>query len=278
MYSLTKSTLESMLPHSGSWSINEAILAADQATADNLPPRLAHINYAWRTPAIEMANAILEVLDRNAEHAAAVAHCSLRKTWVSRTRPGVPNHTLAALTYRHLASVGAPRYGARAIELAQEIQRNLGLVPAEQPFLPACETLIEPRDAEAQLRRQMPAWQSHFTSDDYVEMSWYVPTVRLYVARPMLSVPAGYGGYPSWVANALGGLAPCIDPTIEVAGKTIALTFLDLLTNPAQLDAAKAEFLERAGGTRHVAPLLPDDFAPPIHLPWPALATGPMST
>ncbi len=270
MYGITKATLESMLPHSGSWSINEAILAADQATADNLPPRLAHINYAWRTPTIEMANAVLEVLDRNADHAAAVAHCRVRKIWVSRTRPGVPNHTLAALTYRCLASVGAPRYGEQAIELAREIQRNLGLTPDERPFLPECEALIEPREAEEQLRRQLPPWQSHFTSDDYVEMSWYAPTVRLYIGRPTLSSPVGYGGYPPWVANALGGLAPCIDPTIEVAGKTIALTFLELLTNPEQLSAAKAEFLERTEGAHRVAPLLPEEFEPPIHLPWPS--------
>jgi aminobenzoyl-glutamate utilization protein B len=269
MFSTTKSTLESMLPHTGNWSMNEALLAADQATADNLPPRVAHINYAWRTPDVAMANAILEVLDRNAEHAAAVAHCQLRTTWVSRTRPGVPNHVLADLTYRHLAATGAPRYGAEAIELAREIQRHLGLTPAERPFLPACEALIEPREAEARLREQMPSWQTHFTSDDYVEMSWYAPTARMYIARPMLSAPPGYGGYPAWVANALGGLAPCIDPTIEVAGKTIALTLLDLFTNPIALAAARREFEERTGGARRIAPLLPNDFQPPIDLPWP---------
>ena len=52
---------------------------------------------------------------------------------------------------------------------------------------------VDPRREEemldARLREQMPAWQTHWTSDDYVEMSWYAPTVRLYVARPMLAVP-----------------------------------------------------------------------------------------
>ncbi|HUO81054.1 MAG TPA: hypothetical protein VMU00_13015 [Steroidobacteraceae bacterium] len=269
MYTLTKATMESMLAHSGGWSLNEAILTAGQATADNLPAQLAQINYAWRAPEIRMADAILDVLDRNADHAAAVAHCRVVKRWVSRTRPGVANHVLAELAYRNLERVGAPRYGAEAIALAQEIQRNLGLAPLAAPFLPACERLIEPRAAEAELRRQMPAWQTHWTSDDYVEMSWYAPTVRLYIARPMLAVPQGYGGYPAWVSNALGGLAPCIDPTVQVAAKTVAGTLLDLLTQPALVAAAREEFATRTGGARHVAPLLPRSFAPPLDYRWP---------
>ena len=269
MYSATKATLESMLAHSGGWSLNEAILTAGQATADNLPAQLAQINYAWRAPEIRMADAILDVLDRNAEHAAAVAHCRVVKRWVSRTRPGVANHVLAELTYRNLEQVGAPRYGAAAVALAREIQANLGLAPMARPFLPACEALIDPREAERQLRLQMPGWQTHWTSDDYVEMSWYAPTVRLYVARPMLAVPPGYAGYPAWVSNALGGLAPCIDPTVLVAAKTIATTLLDLLTDPVALAAARTEFDARTGGERFVAPLLPPNFRPPLDYRWP---------
>ena len=273
LYSLTKATMESMLAHSGGWSLNEAILTGGQATADNLPAQLAQINYAWRAPEVRMADAILEVLDRNADHAAAVAHCRVVKRWVSRTRPGVANHVLAQLTYENLAAVGPPHYDSAAVALAQEIQRNLGLAPMARPFLPACEELIDPQVAEARLREQMPAWQTHWTSDDYVEMSWYAPTVRLYIARPMLAVPPGYAGYPAWVANALGGLSPCIDPTVQVAGKTIAGTLLDLLTRPDTLAAARAEFSERTGGARFIAPLLPREFVAPIDYRWPEYVT-----
>jgi aminobenzoyl-glutamate utilization protein B len=269
MYSLGKATLESMLAHAGGWSLNEAILTAGQATADNLPAHLAQINYCWRAPDIAMADSILEVLDRNADHAAAMAHCRVVKRWVSRTRPGVANKVLAELAYRNLEQVGPPRYGADAIALAREIQHNLGLTPMDKPFLPACESLIDPREAERRLRVQLPAWQRHFTSDDYVEMSWYAPTVRLYIARPVLALPPGYGGYPAWVSNALGGLSACIDPTVQVAGKTIAATLIELLARPESLQAARAEFLERTGGERHVAPLLPKDFTAPIDYRWP---------
>jgi len=104
-------------------------------------------------------------------------------------------------------------------------------------------------------------------------MSWYAPTVRLYIARPMLAVPPGYAGYPAWVSNALGGLSPCIDPTVAIAAKTIAGTLLDLLTRPDAVAAARAEFTERTGGARCIAPLLPRDFAPPLDYRWPEYVT-----
>jgi aminobenzoyl-glutamate utilization protein B len=64
-----------------------------------------------------------------------------------------------------------------------------------------------------------------------------------------------------------------------VAGKTMAATYIDLLTRPELLARAKAEFNERTGGgmrgSRWVAPLLPRDFKPPVDLRWPEYVTTP---
>lgn len=277
MYSMTKTAQESMLPHTGGWSMNEAIMGTGQATADNLPTRIAQIQYAWRTPDIAMADQILQVLDQNADHAAAVSHCKVAKGWVARSRPGLANHALADLTYQNLVLAGPPRYNAQAVSLAREIQQNLGIEPMEKPYLEACEKLIPPQEAEKELRREMPAWQKNWTSDDYVEMSWHAPTVRLYVARPMLKLPERYAGYPDWVANALGGLRDCIDPTITTAAKTIAATIIDLLTDTEAMGKIRDEFIDRTGGgiggDKWIPPLLPKDFEAPIHYPWPEYFT-----
>jgi aminobenzoyl-glutamate utilization protein B len=66
----------------------------------------------------------------------------------------------------------------------------------------------------------------------------------------------------------MGGIPATIDPTIETAGKTIAGTFLRLLTSPDELAAARAEFDERTAADP-MPPLLPADFAAPTDLPWP---------
>src|SRR5262249_34867901 len=146
----------------------------------------------------------------------------------------------------------------------------LGLEPMERPFLEACETLIHPCDAERKLREQLPPSQRYSTSDDYTEMAWHAPTVRLYIGRAMLKAPKNYR-YPDWPMNALGGIRATIDPTIRCAARTIAATVLDLLTDRPALDAAKREFVERTGGgiggSRWVPPLC--DYEPPIHHRWP---------
>ncbi|WP_370599397.1 amidohydrolase [Pseudomonas nitroreducens] len=271
-YTLNESLRRSTLPFTGLWSFNEAILTAGQATADNLPPHISQIQYLLRCDSIEQAETISTVMDNNAAAAALATGCKWKKTWVCKSRGGLANHALAQACYDNLAEIGAPTWGEAAIAVAREIQVNLGLEPMDEPFLPATEALVEPQECERQLRLQMPAWQKYLTSDDYPEYTWHCPTVRLYVARPMLSAPAGYT-YPDWVANALGGIRETIDPMIEVASKTIGSTLIELFTEPDLLAEATREFNERTGGgiggTQWQAPLLPKDFQVPHRFRWP---------
>lgn len=273
MHSASRMMHDAMLPAVGGWSLSDAILAPGQATADNLPAYVARIQYSWRTPDVEKAEQVLAVLDRNAEHAAAMAHCRMRDIWVARSRPGLTNHALAEALYANMAETGAPRYGEEAVAAAREIQAGLGIEPMEQPFLAECETLVSPQEAEAEMRQHMPPWQRNWTSDDYVEMTHYAPTVRFYIARPALRAAPGAGAYPAWVMNALGGIPAAIDPTIEVAGKTIVGTFVDLLLDPELRERVRAEFDQRSRDEGMPA-LLPKDFEPPIDLPWPEYVTA----
>ena len=275
-YSLNESLRRSMLPFTGLWSFNEAILTAGQATADNLTPQISQINFMLRTDSVEQADIISSVMDNNADAAAKATFCKWKKTWVSKSRPGLANHALAQATFDNLAMVGAPRWDGDAIKVAQEMQKNLGLEPMAKPFLPATENLITPQDCEAGLRKQMPEWQKYITSDDYPDYTWHCPTVRLIIARPMLSAPKNYT-YPDWVANALGGIRETIDPMLQCAAKTIGVTLLDFFTMPDLLKAATDEFNNRTGGgiggTQWMPPLLPKDFKVPHQYRWPEYVT-----
>jgi aminobenzoyl-glutamate utilization protein B len=270
MYSFSKMLRDHMLPHAGTWSVNEIILASGQATADNLAAGMAQIAYAARASSLAELDSIIAVLDQNAEAAARLSHCVVRKHWISKSRPGLANHAMARVVYHNLAEAGAPKWTGRAIEFAQAVQKELGLKPMEKPFLREIEALIDPPTAEASLRAALPPWQTHFTSDDYTEMTWHAPTARFYVGRPALRAPEGFP-YPDWAMNALGGMPEAIDPMIATAAKTIAGTLIDLLTEDGVLSAAKTEFVERTGGgiggSRWLKPLC--DYAPPIDFPWP---------
>ena len=276
MYLTSKLLKEHMVAAGCGWSMNECILTAGQATADNLPAQIAQIQYILRVPTIEMAERVSAVLDTNARAAADISHCSWRRDWVSKSRHGLANHVLAQVTYNNLQAVGAPQFnsgGAR--DKAREIQKNLGLEPMDQPFMAETEQLISPQQAEKELRRELPDWQEHFTSDDYTEYCWHAPTVRLYIARPALASPqAGYK-YPAWVMNALGGIRETIDPMIDCAAKTIGCTIIDLLVDDKMLAAAQQEFVQRSGGgiggKNWQAPLC--DYDAPINFRWPEYVT-----
>jgi aminobenzoyl-glutamate utilization protein B len=274
MYMASKALRDSMLPHRGGWSISEAILTAGQATADNLPAGLAEIQYMIRAPTIAMAEQATAVLDRNAAAAAAMSGCRFERRWVSKSRPGLANHAMAGIAYQALETVGAPRWDEAAKVIAREIQQNAGVEPMAEPFIAECEQLIEPQAAEAMLRRDLPPSQVNSTSDDYTDMSWHAPTARFYVARPALKAPDGFA-YPSWVMNALGGIAETIDPMVVCAAKTVALTALRLIEDKAARDDARHEFVERTGGgvggEHWLAPLC--DYDPPIHFRWPEYVT-----
>jgi aminobenzoyl-glutamate utilization protein B len=282
MYTTTKYTKEAMFPHTGTWTLNEFVLAAGDATSDNLAPRFAQIQYSWRSPLLAIQSRIYDVLANNARSAAAATGCVASARWVSKTRVGLPNRAMTDLCFANMKLIGPPRFGEEARAFAAEVQANLGLAPMPNPFVDDNERLTEPAEHEAALRQGLPPWQANFTSDDYVEFTWHAPTARIYTMRPTLRAPRPGYAYPAWAYNVMGGLPAGIDPGMVFGGTTIAFSLLDLLTQPALLEAAQTEFRERTGGgvggSRWVAPLLPRDFAPPTDLRWPEYVHTPRGT
>lgn len=273
MYTMTKYTKEAMFPHTGTWTLNEFILVGGDATSDNLPPRFSQIQYAWRSPVLGIQQQIYNVLANNARQAAATTGCRASVRWVTKTRVGLTNHAMSDLAFENMKLAGAPKFSEEAREFGRKIQANLGLEPMQNPFLEDAERLMPPQEYEGYLRRALPAWQLHYTSDDYVDYTWHAPTVRLLTMRPRLRPPTESYEYPGWVNNALGGLPAAINPGIFLGAKSIAGTLIDLLTSPELLRRAQDEFKERTGGgvggSKWVAPLLPCDFQPPTDLRWP---------
>jgi aminobenzoyl-glutamate utilization protein B len=266
MFQLAKQLRDHMLPHSGTWTLNETILAAGQATADNLAAQMALIMYAARTPNVAMLQKIYAVLDQTAEAAARLAHCTVERHWVSKSKPGLANHSMAEITYRNLELAGPPVFGDDAVAIAKRLQAELGLKPMDKPFADELSELISPREAERRVRLDIPAWQTHYTSDDYTDMTWHAPTARFYVGRAMLKAPPGYA-YPEWALNALGGIPATIDPTVACAAKTIAGTILDLMSDRASLTNATREYEDRLSREIDRTPWC--DYAPPLDFPWP---------
>ncbi|MEO0370658.1 MAG: amidohydrolase, partial [Pseudomonadota bacterium] len=267
MYQSARALRDSMAPHQGGWSISEAILGAGQATADNLPALQADLQYMIRVPDLALAERIAGQLDRLADHAAQMTGCAVEKHWVSKSRPGLTNHAMAAMVWEEMQEVGAPTWSEAGLDLARQVQEACGIASEAEPLIEACTRLMDPQEAEAILRASLPPSQKNATSDDYTDMSWHAPLARFYVARPALKG----GPYPVWAMNALGGMPQTIDPMVEVASAILARGALRVLTDEDLRTRAWAEFETRTGGGidggTWIAPLA--DYPPPVHFAWP---------
>ena len=90
------------------------------------------------------------------------------------------------------------------------------------------------------------------------DVSWNVPTAQLTTATFVPGVPAH-----SWQSTACAGMSIGRKGML-VAAKTLALSAVDLFTDPAQLKAARASFEQRRAGYEYRS-RIPADHKPPLN-------------
>jgi aminobenzoyl-glutamate utilization protein B len=277
MYTATKYVEDSMLPYTAYWTLNEYIMVGGQCTSDNLPPRIAQIQYAHRAPLLEMQEQISKVLDNTAKGVAQITGTRVTKRIIARTRCGLANKQLSEILHKNLSIVGPPKFSKEAKEFGRKIQENLGFKPLKEPFTKECQEISALNASDKDIRYNFPEWVASQGSDDYVDYQWTAPSTRLMTANAILVNPNPNKSLPPWVQYAMNGYSPCVDPGIITAAKTIGITVIDLLINPLELEKAKKEFNKRTsggiGGSKWVPPILPKEFYPPVDLPWPEYVT-----
>ena len=119
--------------------------------------------------------------------------------------------------------------------------------PEERAFAETLRKTLEGHAAADRLRQQSAAAASRASgsaSTDMGDVSWRVPTVQLTAATWVPGTPAH-----SWQAVAAGGMSIGAKGMM-VAAKTMALTTIDLFTDPAHI----------AEGARRVRPAPRADF------------------
>jgi aminobenzoyl-glutamate utilization protein B len=139
----------------------------------------------------------------------------------------MPNEYLAAIQHRNLQRVGGVVYDADERAFAEKLRTTL-----QPPILPL--------GSETQV--QQPRTEVGNNSTDTGDVSWNVPTVQLTAATWVPGTPAH-----SWQAVAAGGTSIGTKGML-VAAKTMALTALELFTEPSHIQRAKAELEQRRAG------------------------------
>jgi aminobenzoyl-glutamate utilization protein B len=156
---------------------------------------------------------------------------------IGGTYPRLPNESLAGALHANLERVGGVEYTEEERAFAEEIQATLG-------------SDLPPLGSAAEVQPMI--FTKGKASADTGDVSWTVPMAAMRAATWVPGTPAH-----SWQAVAAGGMSIGYKGMM-VAAKTLALTAVDLFTQPELLEAAKREYEERIGPDFRYEALLGD--------------------
>ncbi|WP_439105853.1 amidohydrolase [Congregibacter sp.] len=209
----------------------------DGGNAPNIVPKTAEVYYVIRHEDVDEVRSVWARVVRTAEGAAIGTETEMEYEIIGGTYPRLPNETLAATLHANLSEVGGVEYSKEDIAFARDIQKTL---PGKLPAIDSAGKV------------QPMVFTKGKASADTGDVSWSVPMAAMRAATWVPGTPAH-----SWQAVAAGG-TPIGYKAMMVAAKTLALSAVDLYTQPETLKKAKAEFDERTGPDFRYQALLGD--------------------
>ena len=199
--------------------------------APNIVPDLAQMDLMARSPSNTTLKEIWDRIEKIAQGAALMTGTTLEVKDIGSDANIIPNDALAAVAQKNLEEVGGYMLNPEQTKFALELQKTFGM--ETPPSLDATKQ-IEP------LRKFDP--NEPAASTDVGDISWNVPTIGFSAA----TWPAGTAAH-TWQAAATSGTS-IGQQGMVVAAKAIALTALDLFTNPTLVQAAKDDFQKQLAG------------------------------
>ena len=202
-------------------------IISNGGSAPNIVPAFAEVTLIARNPDATTLNAIWERVLKCAQAGALATDTRFETVQGTNYANVLPNDTLSAIAARNMRKAGGYEYTPQEREFALEMQKSLPGAAG--------------RPGPDQVRTEMTegVWSA---STDVGDVSWNVPTVNFYAAA---FVP---GTAPhTWQSAACAGTSIGRKGML-VAARTLALSTLELLQNPSEIEAAKADFEKRKAG------------------------------
>ncbi len=212
-------------------------------SAPNVVPDFAEVFYYVRHPDPAEVAKIFDRVVKAAEGAAMGTGTTVDYEVIHGIYALLPNEALARVMDRNLRQVGGVNYTPEEQAFAEKIRATL---PEDAPPLSSAA------EVQPYVRRGAEGG-----STDVADVSWVVPTTGLNTATWVPGTAAH-----SWQAIAAGGTSIGMKGML-VAAKTLALTAIDLFSDPKLLTEAKAEY-QRAVGPNFAYTSLVGDRPPPL--------------
>jgi aminobenzoyl-glutamate utilization protein B len=202
--------------------------------APNVVPDFAEVFYYVRHPKRDKVVEIFDRVVKAAEGAALGTGTSMKFEVIDGTHDLLLNKTLADIMQINLESIGGIPYSEAEKEFAKKLQKSfLGTIPP-----------IEDAQKVFPMKIELTAGGG---STDVGDVSYTIPTVGLSTATWVPGTPAH-----SWQAVSCGTTEIAAKGMINAA-KVMAMTAIDLYTQPATIQKAKEEFLKQKGDYKYKA-------------------------
>lgn len=212
--------------------------------APNVVPAVAEAFYYARQPNMPILDNVWSRIQKCADAGAQGTETQVELELINSVYNLLPNDALAALFDRNLRRVGGVKYTAEeqafALELAKSFTRARVLPMGSQEE-------VQP----------MAGGGLGGGSTDVSDVSWVLPTAEFTTATFVPGTPGH-----SWQSTACAG-SSIGRKGMMAAAKVLALTAIDLVTDPKQIEAAKASFEKRRAGFTYRS-RVPADAKPPL--------------
>ncbi len=199
--------------------------------AVNVVPDIATLQIMARSPSLTTLDGIWKRILKIGEGAGMMTETTLDTKIDSTDANIIPNDALARVAQKNLEEVGGFRYTPEERHFAEELQKSLP---------PEVAGALDSTASVAPLRPIDPNAPS--ASTDVGDVSWNVPTIGFGAATFVPGVAAH-----TWQATACAGMS-IGQRGMLVAAKAIALTAVDLFSEPRLVSAAKADFERQMKG------------------------------
>lgn len=206
----------------------------DGGKAPNVVPDYAEVYYYVRHPNRTDVVSIFDRVVKAAEGAAMGTETKLEYEIIGGTHDLLINRTLAEVMHQNMEKIGGFSYTPEEAAFARKIQSSLTFKTPDIGTVGTIKPLLTKMDAGG-------------GSTDVGDVSYVVPTVGAETATWAPGTPAH-----SWQAVACGGTELGIKGMM-LAAKTMALTAIDLYTNPAVIAKAKEELKQSVGNYKYEA-------------------------
>lgn len=211
--------------------------------APNVVPAYARVWFYVRDSERPATEAHYDWLLKIAEGAALATQTTHKVTLLTGVHEYLFNRPLQEAMQKNLEAVGAAAFTEEEQAFARQIQNELGLAEV---------------GIDRNVRKLAPGREPlEAGSTDVSEVSRITPTVGLYLAATGKDLPGH-----SWAASASHGLPGAAKVSVNAA-KVLAMTAVDLLTQPKLVERARADFVEGIGGQPYRSPI-PAGQKPPL--------------